>query len=176
MVENANYITDVKVLDVEKRYRPGPKHYVCWFEVNRSSFVFSFVNHVQVYIIQVTWSNPVNTFIIYRRYAQFFDLQCQLLDLFAEAPSPSNRRKRVIPFLPGKIFLGRSQIRQVALERRHALNIYCRVQIVFVLFYFIELICIFRLWYLYPNEFLGLVLFWHFFNHYQPMWKIPPIV
>ena len=83
-----------------------------------------------MYIIQVIWANPTNTFIIYRRYAQFFDLQCQLLDLFAEAPSPSNNyntKKREIPFLPGKIFLGRSQIRQVALERRHALNIYCQV-------------------------------------------------
>lgn len=81
----------------------------------------------------MTWSNPVNTFIIYRRYAQFFDLQCKLLDLFAEAPSPSNHtRQRVIPFLPGKIFLGRSQIRQVALERRHALNIYCQVELSYV--------------------------------------------
>ncbi|CAF4063688.1 unnamed protein product, partial [Rotaria sordida] len=85
-----------------------------------------------VYVIQVTWSNPTNTFIIYRRYAQFFDLQCKLLDLFAEAPSPSNNyntQSRLIPFLPGKIFLGRSQIRQVALERKQALNIYCQTLI-----------------------------------------------
>ncbi|CAF3328566.1 unnamed protein product [Rotaria socialis] len=109
---NNSYVADVKVVDVDKRYRPGPKHYV--------------------YVIQVTWSNPSNTFIIYRRYAQFFALQCQLLDLFAEAPSPSNNfntKDRLIPFLPGKIFLGRSQIRQVALERRHALDIYCRTLI-----------------------------------------------
>ncbi|CAF3754875.1 unnamed protein product [Rotaria sordida] len=86
----------------------------------------------KVYVIQVTWSNPTNTFIIYRRYAQFFDLQCKLLDLFAEAPSPSNNyntQSRLIPFLPGKIFLGRSQIRQVALERKQALNIYCQTLI-----------------------------------------------
>ncbi|CAF4268800.1 unnamed protein product, partial [Rotaria sordida] len=50
-----SYVVDVKVVDIEKRYNPGPKHYV--------------------YVIQVTWSNPTNTFIIYRRYAQFFDLQ-----------------------------------------------------------------------------------------------------
>ncbi|CAF2405924.1 unnamed protein product [Rotaria sp. Silwood2] len=107
-----SYVTGVKVLDVEKRYKPGPKHYV--------------------YVIQVTWSNPTNIFIIYRRYAQFFDLQCKLLDLFAEAPSPSNNyntHSRLIPFLPGKIFLGRSQIRQVALERKQALNIYCQTLI-----------------------------------------------
>ncbi|CAM4781244.1 unnamed protein product [Rotaria magnacalcarata] len=111
-VNNNSHVVDVKVVDIDKRYRPGPKHYV--------------------YVIQVTWSNPSNTFIIYRRYAQFFDLQCQLLDLFAEAPSPSNNfntKDRLIPFLPGKIFLGRSQIRQVALERRHALDIYCRTLI-----------------------------------------------
>jgi hypothetical protein len=28
-VKNPNYVTDVKILDIEKRYRPGPKHYVC---------------------------------------------------------------------------------------------------------------------------------------------------
>jgi hypothetical protein len=58
-----------------------------------------------VYVIQVTWTNPENVFIIYRRYAQFFDLQCKLLDLFAEAPSPSNNyntQQRQIPFLPGR--------------------------------------------------------------------------
>ncbi|CAF1101687.1 unnamed protein product [Adineta ricciae] len=107
-----SHVVSVKVVDVEKRYRPGPKHYV--------------------YVIQVTWSNPTNIFIIYRRYAQFFDLQCKLLDLFAEAPSPSNNYKsqpRQIPFLPGKIFLGRSQIRQIALERKQALNIYCQTLI-----------------------------------------------
>jgi hypothetical protein len=27
--KDSAYVTDVKILDVEKRYRPGPKHYVC---------------------------------------------------------------------------------------------------------------------------------------------------
>ncbi len=26
---NRSYVVDVKILDVEKRYKPGPKHYVC---------------------------------------------------------------------------------------------------------------------------------------------------
>ncbi len=52
---NQSYVTDVKFLDVEKRHGPEPKHYV--------------------YVIQVTWTNPENIFVIYRRYAQFFDLQ-----------------------------------------------------------------------------------------------------
>ena len=53
--DKIGYVESVKILDVEKRYKPGPKHYV--------------------YVIQVTWANPTNIFIIYRRYAQFFDLQ-----------------------------------------------------------------------------------------------------
>ncbi|CAF2396903.1 unnamed protein product [Rotaria sp. Silwood2] len=105
---NTGYVTAVKILDIEKRYKPGPKHYV--------------------YVIQVTWSNPENLFIIYRRYAQFFDLQCKLLDLFAETPLESNNNTQIrrIPYLPGKIILGRSQIRQIALERKQTLNEYCQ--------------------------------------------------
>ncbi|CAF1218086.1 unnamed protein product [Rotaria sordida] len=105
---NTGYVVDVKILDVEKRYKSGSKHYV--------------------YIIQVTWSNPDNLFIIYRRYAQFFDLQCKLLDLFAETPLESNNNTQThrIPYLPGKIILGRSQIRQIALERKQILHEYCQ--------------------------------------------------
>ena len=28
-VDRTGYIVDVKILDVEKRYKPGPKYYVC---------------------------------------------------------------------------------------------------------------------------------------------------
>ncbi|CAF3366957.1 unnamed protein product [Rotaria sp. Silwood1] len=105
---NTGYVADIKILDVEKRYKSGSKHYV--------------------YVIQVTWSNPENLFIIYRRYTQFFDLQCKLLDLFAEKPLESNNGTQIgrIPYLPGKIILGRSQIRQIALERKQTLNEYCQ--------------------------------------------------
>ena len=73
MVEKGlGYVVDVKVLDIEKRYKSGPKHYVGqekkWFHRVQP---FS----SQVYVIQVTWANPNNVFIIYRRYSQFFDLQ-----------------------------------------------------------------------------------------------------
>ncbi len=27
--DNTGYVDSIKILDVEKRYRPGPKHYVC---------------------------------------------------------------------------------------------------------------------------------------------------
>ncbi|UJR27976.1 hypothetical protein I4U23_009234 [Adineta vaga] len=105
------YVESIKIIDIEKRYKPGPKHYV--------------------YVIQVTWINPSNQFMIYRRYAQFFDLQCKLLDLFAETPiqSANTNQSRQIPFLPGKIILGRSQIRQIALERQQALDQYCQTLI-----------------------------------------------
>lgn len=68
----------------------------------------------------MTWANPTNTFIIYRRFNQFFDLQvrscsgkvrifairlqCKLLDRFAETPAEPNgdTQTRQIPFLHGK--------------------------------------------------------------------------
>jgi hypothetical protein len=54
--------------------------------------------------------------------------------LFAETPSESNGnvQSRQIPFLPGKIILGRSQIRQIALERKQGLDEYCQVFEVFI--------------------------------------------
>ena len=33
---------------------------------------------------------------------------------------------RIIPFLPGKIFLGRSQTREVALQRMRGIDRYCK--------------------------------------------------
>jgi hypothetical protein len=32
LANNGGSVVDVKILDVEKRYRPGPKHYVCVIE------------------------------------------------------------------------------------------------------------------------------------------------
>ena len=140
MIErDSSYVTAVKILDVEKRYRQGPKHYVSRIRSVVQELAF---RCFQVYVIQVTWTQPSNTFVIYRRYAQFFDLQCKLLDLFAEAPTPTNQMKsqcRQIPFLPGKIIFGRSQIREVALERKHTLNIYCQVTIFILCFLFVRL-------------------------------------
>jgi hypothetical protein len=34
---------------------------------------------------------------------------------------------RLLPFLPGKIIFGRSNVKEVALERLSLLNIYCKV-------------------------------------------------
>lgn len=41
-------------------------------------------------------------------------------------------RARIIPFIPGKIFFGRSNTREVALKRMRPLSTYCMVKIVHV--------------------------------------------
>jgi SH3 and PX domain-containing protein 2 len=122
------YLTDIKVIDVEKRYEPS-KYYV--------------------YNIWTIWSDKTTHF-IFRRYSQFFQLQvilsfiknftkklffflkqtkncfkCQLLDTFKEESGEIDPTKRIIPFLPGKILFGRSQIKSVAIDRLHSLNKYC---------------------------------------------------
>ena len=43
--------------------------------------------------------------------------------------STNANQPRQIPFLPGKIILGRSQVRQIALERKQALDKYCQTLI-----------------------------------------------
>ena len=55
------YLSDVHVVDIEKRYVPS-KHYV--------------------YCIWVTWSDK-SKHLIYRRYSEFFDLQVNLLIIFS---------------------------------------------------------------------------------------------
>ncbi|XP_064601664.1 SH3 and PX domain-containing protein 2A-like [Liolophura sinensis] len=96
-------IATVKVTDVEKRRSPS-KHYV--------------------YVICVTWSDGT-TSTIYRRYSRFFDFQNELLDKFPNQAGKGDPNKRIIPFLPGKKFLGRSHIREVAEKRLKPINEYC---------------------------------------------------
>ncbi|KAH9518581.1 hypothetical protein Btru_005705, partial [Bulinus truncatus] len=98
------YVTDVQVINAEKRRMPN-KYYV--------------------YVILVTWSDS-STLTIYRRYSRFFDLQTKLLDLFPIEGGAFDPAKRVIPFLPGKIIFGRSQIKDVAMKRLKELNYYCQ--------------------------------------------------
>ncbi|ELU04141.1 hypothetical protein CAPTEDRAFT_219589 [Capitella teleta] len=97
-------VQSVCVEDVEKRRHPS-KHYV--------------------FVIRVTWSDDDEQ-IIYRRYSQFFDLQCRLLDEFPDDAGEIYPMDRIIPFLPGKILFGRSHIREVALKRLDPINDYCR--------------------------------------------------
>ncbi|KAJ8415992.1 hypothetical protein AAFF_G00380140 [Aldrovandia affinis] len=97
-------VVDVKVVDVEKRRNPS-KHYV--------------------YLINVTYSDS-NSHVIYRRYSKFFDLQMQILDKFPIEGGQKDPKKRIIPFLPGKILFRRSHVRDVAVKRLRFIDDYCR--------------------------------------------------
>ncbi|XP_035522018.1 SH3 and PX domain-containing protein 2B [Morone saxatilis] len=100
-------VQEVTVQDVQKRRNPN-KHYV--------------------YIIKVSWSDG-STEIIYRRYSKFFDLQMELLDKFPVEGGQKDPKRRIIPFLPGKILFRRSHIRDVAMKRLRPINEYCRALI-----------------------------------------------
>ncbi|XP_074468324.1 SH3 and PX domain-containing protein 2B isoform X4 [Sebastes fasciatus] len=100
-------VLEVTVQDVQKRRNPN-KHYV--------------------YIIKVSWSDG-STESIYRRYSKFFDLQMELLDKFPVEGGQKDPKRRIIPFLPGKILFRRSHIRDVAMKRLRPINEYCRALI-----------------------------------------------
>ncbi|XP_076843025.1 SH3 and PX domain-containing protein 2B isoform X2 [Brachyhypopomus gauderio] len=105
-------VQDVTVQDVQKRRNPS-KHYV--------------------YIIKVSWSDGSSE-VIYRRYSKFFDLQMELLDKFPVEGGQKDPKRRIIPFLPGKILFRRSHIRDVAMKRLRPINEYCRALIQLPLF------------------------------------------
>ncbi|CAL1577563.1 unnamed protein product [Knipowitschia caucasica] len=97
-------ILDVNVVDVQKRRNPS-KHYV--------------------YLINVTYSDS-SSHVIYRRYSKFFDLQMRILDKFPIDGGQKDPKKRIIPFLPGKVLFRRSHIRDVAVRRLKHLDNYCK--------------------------------------------------
>nr|XP_015800369.2 SH3 and PX domain-containing protein 2A isoform X1 [Nothobranchius furzeri] len=97
-------VLDVNVVDVQKRRNPS-KHYV--------------------YLINVTYSDSTS-FVIYRRYSKFFELQMRILDKFPIEGGQKDPKKRIIPFLPGKVLFRRSHIRDVAVRRLKHLDNYCK--------------------------------------------------
>ncbi|XP_028278543.1 SH3 and PX domain-containing protein 2A-like isoform X2 [Parambassis ranga] len=97
-------VLDVNVVDVQKRRNPS-KHYV--------------------YLINVTYSDSTSH-VIYRRYSKFFDLQMRILDQFPIEGGQKDPKKRIIPFLPGKVLFRRSHIRDVAVKRLKHLDNYCK--------------------------------------------------
>ncbi|KAJ4948368.1 hypothetical protein JOQ06_019903 [Pogonophryne albipinna] len=97
-------VLDVNVVDVLKRRNPS-KHYV--------------------YLINVTYSDSTSH-IIYRRYSKFFELQMRILDKFPIDGGQKDPKKRIIPFLPGKVLFRRSHIRDVAVKRLKHLDNYCK--------------------------------------------------
>ncbi|XP_070540859.1 SH3 and PX domain-containing protein 2A-like isoform X2 [Ptychodera flava] len=100
-------ILEVQVVDAQKRRFPS-KHYV--------------------YVIHVHWSDDTS-YVIYRRYSRFFDFQVRLLDMFPDEAGSRDPTQRIIPFLPGKKWIGRSNIRRVAMERLSVIDEYCRALI-----------------------------------------------
>ncbi|XP_072292388.1 SH3 and PX domain-containing protein 2A-like isoform X2 [Eucyclogobius newberryi] len=97
-------VLDVNVVDVQKRRNPS-KHYV--------------------YLINVTYSDSTSH-VVYRRYSKFFDLQMRILDKFPIDGGQKDPKKRIIPFLPGKVLFRRSHIRDVAVRRLKHLDNYCK--------------------------------------------------
>ncbi|XP_053732064.1 SH3 and PX domain-containing protein 2A-like isoform X1 [Synchiropus splendidus] len=97
-------VLDVNVVDVQKRRNPS-KHYV--------------------YLINVSYSDSTSH-VIYRRYSKFFDLQMRILDKFPIEGGQKDPKKRIIPFLPGKVLFRRSHIRDVAVRRLKHLDNYCK--------------------------------------------------
>uniref|UniRef100_G3PV93 SH3 and PX domain-containing protein 2A n=1 Tax=Gasterosteus aculeatus aculeatus TaxID=481459 RepID=G3PV93_GASAC len=83
------------------------------------------VKDLRVYLINVTYSDNTSH-IIYRRYSKFFDLQMQILDKFPIEGGQKDPKKRIIPFLPGKILFRRSHVRDVAMKRLRFIDDYCR--------------------------------------------------
>lgn len=96
------YVANADITDIDKRRLPT-KHYV--------------------YIINVLWSDGKKQ-VICRRYNAFFELQTSLIDAYPEEAGVNNPNARILPFLPGKVLFGRSNVREVALKRKDGLNEY----------------------------------------------------
>ncbi|XP_037829663.1 SH3 and PX domain-containing protein 2A isoform X1 [Kryptolebias marmoratus] len=79
----------------------------------------------EVYLINVTYSDSTSH-VIYRRYSKFFDLQMRILDKFPIEGGQKDPKKRIIPFLPGKVLFRRSHVRDVAVKRLKHLDNYCK--------------------------------------------------
>lgn len=75
-----------------------------------------------VYQIDVEWSDG-NTTSCFRRYSDFFDFQCGLLNTFPKEAGLERDSQRIIPFLPGKQLFNRSTY-QLAQERMPQINDY----------------------------------------------------
>ncbi|XP_074248597.1 SH3 and PX domain-containing protein 2A-like isoform X2 [Saimiri boliviensis] len=128
-------VQDATVVDVEKRRNPSKHYRLSLMMLPRlvlNSCAQAILPHwlskmlgLQVYIINVTWSDSTSQ-TIYRRYSKFFDLQMQLLDKFPIEGGQKDPKQRIIPFLPGKILFRRSHIRDVAVKRLKPIDEYCR--------------------------------------------------
>ncbi|XP_067947529.1 SH3 and PX domain-containing protein 2B-like [Watersipora subatra] len=75
-----------------------------------------------VYEIRLKWSDGQSA-VVYRRYSEFFNLQCKLLDTFPCEAGANDPSKRTLPFMPGKRLLGNTS-QKTAEKRRDKFNGY----------------------------------------------------
>ncbi|XP_078692349.1 neutrophil cytosol factor 4-like [Branchiostoma floridae x Branchiostoma belcheri] len=83
------------------------------------------ITNYYVYVTEVTLNNG-SSYQIFRRYSQFDSLQVYLLARFPIEAGDIDEKDRVLPSLPGKIYFGRSAIREVAERRLPELNKYMK--------------------------------------------------
>ena len=75
-----------------------------------------------VVILIVVQSGALIYHFSYRRYSDFFDFQCELLNAFRKEAGLQKGSERTIPYLPGKRLFGNKQ--DLAMERLPQLNEY----------------------------------------------------
>jgi len=63
---------------------------------------------------------------ILRRYSEFYKLQVSLINKFPIEGGQGEISQRIIPYIPGKVYLGRSQTLEVAEIRLPELNLYIK--------------------------------------------------
>lgn len=61
---------------------------------------------------------------IFRRYEDFYDLQMKLI---AKFPQEADKNNRSLPFIPGKVLVGKPNSREVAESRLQSLILYVRL-------------------------------------------------
>lgn len=96
-IDTDGFIDSARVVDFQKRHTPAEKYYI--------------------YVINICRVNDTKPTFVFRRFVHFQELHSKLLELFPEA---------ILPRLPARIYLGRSQIRTVAERRRSELDDYLR--------------------------------------------------
>jgi neutrophil factor 4 len=81
------------------------------------------ISKYYVYVIQVTCRDGSH-YTINRRYRQFDELQRLLDQRFPVEAGELNPKERILPTLPGKLYLSRSAVREVTDKRLPLLNSY----------------------------------------------------
>ena len=105
-VQSDGHVVSLEVKQIHKRREPH-KHYI--------------------YELVVTWSSGANLH-VFRRYSNFFEFQVQLSaqqSLLVGLGGSTQMTNTVIPTLPCRAFIGRSNVKQVAQKRKDRLEEFC---------------------------------------------------